>query len=846
MSSSSEFLFPGERLLNEVMNEHPGELMRTGSPSIICSALPTHWRSNKTLPVAFKVVALGEVTDGTLVTIRAGNDENWCGELRNASAIMKNQVAKFNDLRFVGRSGRGKSFSLTITLSTNPPQVGTYTKAIKVTVDGPREPRSKSSLMNQCWPFPGAQQNPHFRAFANSFQLHPGAIRHPLVDVSRNCGPLSSPLPCPSEWRLAAKAQVDQWALQAAAAVAAAEGRRFPPGGPNGPPGEHPFKIPPEWSHYYLSNAANLPLFAAAVHNNHQARAAAAAAAGLPFPPAPTSAPEAPNHEAKGGNGQSNSSKSSDLHQAKNGNSGSGGHHSKEGGKHNHHTSNNHAQSHHHRDGSSSKPSHKDGSNSNNNNKGGEGAKHHQVNGDSSRQVTVNGAIDAAAAAVNGHHNEKLPLTAVANGTGAPNAATAAAVAESPNGPLIAVPNGVRPFVRPLAMPPTGAAGGGGPALAPSLELTPEMANQFLHGNHLAAAAAAFLSAAAANGGAPFGAAGALGSPPPPPSSAQTSGLGAGVFPLEPSSAFSPHGPLLPGFLPPPPPHHPQHHPPLPPPPPPPHHLQPGGFDPMLFASQAQADLQLMFQRARNRKQAIDLESSDVEEEINVEDDDDGHNEDEDEEDQEDEEDEEDLNAEVNVDSDKDDFEKVSVLKNGHSQKRNSSKRAFEPDSGSSKAENKVFKSEPGSPDKNGDSADRKSGSRAGVKKQPKRKYSTSTNASESQEDNNSVDVDSDDAGGGGGGGGGGQAGLTTSFPPLLDTRMISAESSPGDRQQLSHSHNHSTNSNSPTGQRLLANGSPNGSNHSNGSCNGSTGSNMSWGQLSLKSNGSNGFWRPY
>lgn len=40
---------------------------------------------------------------------------------------------------------QGKSFSLTITVSTNPPQVATYTKAIKVTVDGPREPRSKTS-----------------------------------------------------------------------------------------------------------------------------------------------------------------------------------------------------------------------------------------------------------------------------------------------------------------------------------------------------------------------------------------------------------------------------------------------------------------------------------------------------------------------------------------------------------------------------------------------------------------------------------------------------------------------------------------------------------------------------
>lgn len=57
-------------------------------------------------------MALGEVCDGTLVTVMAGNDENFCGELRNCTAIMKNQVAKFNDLRFVGRSGRGEFFFL--------------------------------------------------------------------------------------------------------------------------------------------------------------------------------------------------------------------------------------------------------------------------------------------------------------------------------------------------------------------------------------------------------------------------------------------------------------------------------------------------------------------------------------------------------------------------------------------------------------------------------------------------------------------------------------------------------------------------------------------------------------
>ena len=142
MPSSMTDMFAG---LHEMLQEYHGELAQTGSPSILCSALPNHWRSNKSLPGAFKVIALDDVPDGTLVTIKCGNDENYCGELRNCTAIMKNQVAKFNDLRFVGRSGRGKSFTLTITIATYPVQIASYSKAIKVTVDGPREPRSKQS-----------------------------------------------------------------------------------------------------------------------------------------------------------------------------------------------------------------------------------------------------------------------------------------------------------------------------------------------------------------------------------------------------------------------------------------------------------------------------------------------------------------------------------------------------------------------------------------------------------------------------------------------------------------------------------------------------------------------------
>lgn len=67
-----------------------------------------------------QVVALGDIPDGTLVTVMAGNDENYSAELRNATAAIKNQVARFNDLRFVGRSGRGedtgRQFSKTLAI----------------------------------------------------------------------------------------------------------------------------------------------------------------------------------------------------------------------------------------------------------------------------------------------------------------------------------------------------------------------------------------------------------------------------------------------------------------------------------------------------------------------------------------------------------------------------------------------------------------------------------------------------------------------------------------------------------------------------------------------------------
>ncbi|GFR76852.1 Runt-related transcription factor 1 [Elysia marginata] len=56
---------------------------------------------------------------------------------------------------------RGKSFTLTIAVFSNPPQLALYQKAIKVTVDGPREPRSKTKLHTDDRHIHGIQHHHH-------------------------------------------------------------------------------------------------------------------------------------------------------------------------------------------------------------------------------------------------------------------------------------------------------------------------------------------------------------------------------------------------------------------------------------------------------------------------------------------------------------------------------------------------------------------------------------------------------------------------------------------------------------------------------------------------------------
>jgi hypothetical protein len=75
----------------------------------------------------------------------AGNEENPIADIKNNETEVQGQIARFSDLRFVGKSGRGKNFNLTITIhSKSMKEVAIVNGVIKVTVDGPRESRNSN------------------------------------------------------------------------------------------------------------------------------------------------------------------------------------------------------------------------------------------------------------------------------------------------------------------------------------------------------------------------------------------------------------------------------------------------------------------------------------------------------------------------------------------------------------------------------------------------------------------------------------------------------------------------------------------------------------------------------
>ncbi|EYC33472.1 hypothetical protein Y032_0002g817 [Ancylostoma ceylanicum] len=133
--------------VHEFLHANKTPLMKSSSPNIFYTKLPEHHRSNKSLPSPFTVLITSPVPDGTIVTVAAGNDETPSGEVRHDTAKVIRQVARFSDLRFVGKSGRGKNFHLTICVHTKPMMIAMVARAIKVTVDGPREARTPNAAL---------------------------------------------------------------------------------------------------------------------------------------------------------------------------------------------------------------------------------------------------------------------------------------------------------------------------------------------------------------------------------------------------------------------------------------------------------------------------------------------------------------------------------------------------------------------------------------------------------------------------------------------------------------------------------------------------------------------------
>jgi ABC-type dipeptide/oligopeptide/nickel transport system ATPase component len=69
-------------------------------------------------------------------------------DIKNNVAEVQSQIARFSDLRIVGKSGRGKTFNLTITIHGKPmKEVTIVPNIIKVTVDGPRDSRNPNNKM---------------------------------------------------------------------------------------------------------------------------------------------------------------------------------------------------------------------------------------------------------------------------------------------------------------------------------------------------------------------------------------------------------------------------------------------------------------------------------------------------------------------------------------------------------------------------------------------------------------------------------------------------------------------------------------------------------------------------
>lgn len=80
----------------------------TESPNIFVSILPGFTRANKYIGNYKVFITNNELPENTPVLIRAFSTKTGEGEMKNNCTIIKNGIACFEDLRFIGKSGRGK------------------------------------------------------------------------------------------------------------------------------------------------------------------------------------------------------------------------------------------------------------------------------------------------------------------------------------------------------------------------------------------------------------------------------------------------------------------------------------------------------------------------------------------------------------------------------------------------------------------------------------------------------------------------------------------------------------------------------------------------------------------
>lgn len=87
--------------------DYMSEMTDTSNPFITCTQLSLNQRENSRLPKKFQVVTTRPIPNGTTAILRATNNVVPFAVLRNNTAIFEKNCAKFDDLRFASKSGRG-------------------------------------------------------------------------------------------------------------------------------------------------------------------------------------------------------------------------------------------------------------------------------------------------------------------------------------------------------------------------------------------------------------------------------------------------------------------------------------------------------------------------------------------------------------------------------------------------------------------------------------------------------------------------------------------------------------------------------------------------------------------